>query len=96
MSLVIPLISTPSQTLACTLAGQSCQIAVYQKSTGVFLDLVLVSTPIITAALCRDRVSIVREVYLGFVGSLVFIDTQGADDPDYTGFGTRFQLVYLP
>lgn len=38
---------------------------------------------------------IVRSAYLGFIGDLAFIDTQGTSDPIYAGLGTRFQLVYL-
>lgn len=96
MTLRISLAAVPSQTLSVTLGAQSCQVAVYQKSTGVFLDLSVSNVPIITAALCLDRTSLVREPYLGFAGRLAFVDTQGTEDPTYAGFGARFQLVYLP
>ena len=33
--------------------------------------------------------------YLGFVGDLMFADTQGASDSSYDGLGTRYLLVYL-
>jgi len=33
--------------------------------------------------------------YTGFVGQLMFVDTQGFDDPISSGFGTRFQLQWL-
>jgi hypothetical protein len=45
--------------------------------------------------MCMDRVKLVRHAYLGFIGNLGFIDTQGKTDPDYTGFGARYQLIYL-
>ena len=38
---------------------------------------------------------IVRSAYLGFVGDLAFIDTQGSDDPVYTGLGARWILTYF-
>jgi hypothetical protein len=38
---------------------------------------------------------IVRNTYLGFVGDIAFLDTQGQDDPVYTGLGSRFILVYF-
>jgi hypothetical protein len=91
----IPIASTPSQTLNVTLGAQSCKINLYQKSTGVYLDLSINNVPIVTAVLCLDRVKLVRHAYLGFIGNLGFIDTQGKADPDYTGFGTRYQLIYL-
>lgn len=96
MSIRIPLAAVPSQKLSVNLGGQSCQIAIYQKETGVFLDLARDNIAIVTGAICRDRVSVVREEYLTFAGLVGFVDTQGESDPDYTGFGTRYQLAYIP
>lgn len=92
---VIPLSATPSQTLNVLLASQNCKINVYQKSTGVFLDLYVNDAPIVTGVICRDRVKLVRYGYIGFVGDLAFVDTQGANDPEHAGFGSRFLLTYL-
>lgn len=91
----IPLQAMPSQRLSVVLAAQNCQIAVYQKSTGMYLDLSVNDAPIITTRLCRDRVRLVRQEYLGFVGDLTFMDTQGRDDPQWAGLGARWKLRYL-
>ena len=80
--LQIPISATPSQSLSVQLAGQQCQISVYQKSTGVFMDLSANGVPIVSAMLCLDRVKLVRHPYLGFIGDLAFVDTQGAQDPE--------------
>ena len=93
--MTIPLQAVASQTLSVVLAGQNCTINVYQKSTGLFLDLYIDDAPIVTTVLCHDRVRLVRSVYLGFVGDLCFYDTQGSSDPYYTGLGGRYQLMYL-
>lgn len=93
--LTIPLQATPSQSLSAVLGGQNCQINVYQKSTGMYLDLYVSNSPIITATICLDRVRMVRETYLGFIGDLAFADTQGVSDPVYTGLGTQYVLLYL-
>lgn len=93
--LQIPISAVPSQSLSVQLAGQQCQINVYQKSTGVFMDLLVDNAPIVTTMLCQDRVKLVRHQHLGFVGDLAFVDTQGAQDPEYTGFGSRYLLIYL-
>jgi hypothetical protein len=93
--LTIPLQATPAQSLSAVLGGQNCQINVYQKSTGLFLDLSVSNSPIIAATICLDRVRLVREPYLGFIGDLVFADTQGTADPVYTDLGSRFILLYL-
>lgn len=90
----IPLQSIPSQILSIQLANLPVKIQVYQKRTGLYLDLYVNDAPIVTGAICRDRVWIVREAYRGFVGDLAFIDTQGASDPEYSGLGSRYQLVW--
>lgn len=92
--LLIPLTAVPAQRFSVVLAGQNCQIAVYQKTTGLYLDLLVSNTPIIQAQLCRDRVPMAALAYLGFIGELWFADTEGVSDPDYTGLGARFRLVY--
>ena len=38
---------------------------------------------------------IIRSAYLGFVGDLMVCDTQGSADPDCTGLGTRWLLIYV-
>jgi hypothetical protein len=91
----IPLSAVPSQKPTTMLAGQNCQIKVYQKTTGLYLDLYVNNAPIVTGVIARDRVLIVRQPYLGFTGDLSFFDTQGVSDPTYEGLGARYQLVYL-
>lgn len=92
---VIPLSSVPSQSLSVNLDGQPCQIAVYTETTGLYLDLSVNQVVLMTSILCRDRVRLVREKYLGFLGDLVFEDITGSSDPVYTGLGTQYQLVFL-
>lgn len=96
MTTIVPLVSAPAQTLSTVLAGQSVNIAVYMLGDKLYLDLSINGAAIVTAALCQDRVRLVREAYLGFSGDLAFIDTQGLSDPTYDGLGSRYQLVYLP
>lgn len=91
----IPLISAPALTFSVTLAGQVCKINLYQRQTRVYMDLFVANNPVVLGAICLDRTRIVRYAHLGFVGDLAFYDTQGVSDPDYTGFGGRFDLVYL-
>lgn len=92
--LTIPLSATPSQTLSVTLAGQFCKMQITQKSTGVFLSLTVGTVEVCNSSICLDRVSIVR--LPGLIGTLRFVDTQGASDPEYTGFNARYKLVYQP
>ncbi len=91
----IPLKQVPNQTIRTTLGGQSCQINIYTLSTGLYLDLLVNGAAILTGGICENRNLIVREAYLGFIGDLAFMDTQGAQDPQYTGLGERWVLLYL-
>lgn len=96
--LIVPLQAVPNQTLTVPLVDQSVDLNVYQNSTGLYIDVLVFGEPIILGVLCESFNRIVRDLYLGFVGDFMFYDAQGGDspiDPDYTGFGTRFFLVYI-
>lgn len=93
--LIVPVSAKPAQTFNSVLGGQNCKINLYQKSTGLFADLYVNGNPLVTGLICRDRVRWVRHEYLGFIGDLALCDTQGVADPDYTGLGARFVLIYL-
>lgn len=96
MTSIVPLSPIASQSLSITLDSQRCAMVVRQLSTGMYFDLSVAGTPVVNGMICRDRVNLVREDYLPFRGRLAFIDTQGTSDPEYTGLGTRYQLVYIP
>lgn len=91
----IPLKATPSQLLGFTVNGQNVQLHLYQKEQGLFADVNCNDVDISTGVLALNRVGLVRQNYLGFSGNLLFRDTQGSSDPDYTGLADRFQLMYL-
>jgi len=91
---IIPITAVGSQSFTVLLGSQQCAINVYQLSTGLYCDLVVNNNPIVSTMLCLNLVGLVREAYLGFTGQLFFYDTQGASDPEYSGLGTRYQLVY--
>jgi len=92
---IIALQALAYQKFLVDLGGQQCQIALYQKSTGLYLDLTVNNVVLFTCEICRDRTLLVRYAYLGFIGDLAFYDSQGASDPNYMALGSRWQLVYL-
>lgn len=102
---IIPLNPVPSQTISVSLGGQSCRINVYQKVSGLYLDLFVNGQQIIGGRICENLNRIVRSIYLGFTGDLAFLDQEGSEDPDYTGFGqvsdftqpsgARYLFLYL-
>ena len=91
----VPLQPVPSQSTKVVLGGQNCQILIYQKPQGCFVDINADGVDIVVGIIGRDAVPLVCREYTGFIGNLIFIDTQGSDDPSYEGLGDRWTLVYL-
>lgn len=98
--LVVPTQPLPNQVLQVVLGGQACTIHLYQKSTGLYLDLAVNDVPIVSGVLCLVGVRVVRSGYLGFAGDLAFFDTRSGDSATdqvaSDGLGGRFFLAYLP
>ena len=92
---VIPLQATPSQVFSILLEGQNCEMQIFQKGVSMYMTLTVNNQTLLSTVICRNLVKIVRYGYLGFVGNLVFIDTQGDSDPTYEGLGSRYQLIYV-
>ena len=92
---IIPLQPIPSQNVTVLLGGQYCQINVYEKFFGLFIDLYVDNALVIGGVLCQNLNRVVLSAYLGFIGDLCFIDNQGGSDPRYAGLGGRFSLAYL-
>lgn len=91
----IQLSATPSQTLQTQVDNQPVVMNIYQKSRGLFADIVANGETVVTGVICLNAVPMIPTDYLGFAGNFIFIDTQGTNDPDYTGLGERFKLIYL-
>ncbi len=93
--LIVPLRPLPNQAVSVLLDSQVCQIDVFQKTRGLFLNLYVSNELLIGGVLCQNLNRIVRSLYLGFSGDLFFIDNQGNTDPIYTGLGDRYSLAYV-
>lgn len=91
----ITLQAVPSQAFTVNLGGQRCFIEIYQKSTGLFMDLTVNGYPVLNSQLCLSNILLVRLAYLRFTGDLVFVDKLGVDDPYFDGLGSRWSLLYL-
>lgn len=92
--LQLPLQPVPSQTLQAVCSNQNCQLSIYQKDQGLFVDLNSNGVDVSIAVLALNAVPLTLN-YSGFQGNFLLIDTQGDVDPTYDGLGSRFQLVYL-
>jgi len=94
MQQVLPVQALPSQTFQAMLGSQNCLITLQWMALGLFITLSIAGVPVISGRYCPDRVNLIRQAYLGFVGYLYFVDTQGGNDPTYDGLGSRYLLVY--
>jgi hypothetical protein len=93
---IIPTQPIPSQVINVILSGQATTIALRQLSTGLFMNLMVGGTEIVGLVICENLNRIVRDLYLGFKGDLLFLDNSGSGtDPNYLGLGTQFSLAYL-
>jgi hypothetical protein len=103
----VPLTAVPSQSVTAVLNGQSVSLAVYQLGTAttasLYCDLQSNGTPIVNCRQCRAFSGSSTEAapfllldaaYWGFQGDFLFLDTQGDEDPQFSGLGSRWQLVY--
>lgn len=93
--LLVPTQALPNQTLQVQLGGQPCTIDIMQYACGLFVNLYIAGELIIGGVIALNLTRIVRNSYLGFIGDIGFVDTEGETDPVYTGLGTRYQLIYL-
>jgi hypothetical protein len=102
--LIVPLQAEPQQTLNINLNGQACILNIYTAGDDpippMYLDLYVNNTLLEGGMFALIGVRLVRDNYLGFLGDLVWNDTQpdpnlGPEDPQWEGVGSRWQLLYL-
>jgi len=100
--LIVPLQAKPSQSLNISLNGQACTLNVYAAGfdQSVYVDLYVSGSLIEGGMYGLIGVRMVRDSYLGFLGDIVFNDTQpdpvlGPQNPRFQGLASRWQLLYL-
>jgi len=91
----IPVQQIPDQEFEITLGGQECKIRIFQRFRYCYMDLIVDDKTLFQGRICLNNVDLVKESYFNFNGELKFIDTQGENDPYYTGFNERWYLVYV-
>lgn len=85
----------PNQTFRIVLAGQNCFITLRTLAGQLYFSLSIDGKSITNSTICRNGSYLVLFKYLGFVGNLMFIDSQGELDPTYDGLGSRYSLIYF-
>lgn len=91
----IPLAATASQTLNVVLNQRLVRLDVYQRSTGLYMNVWLDDLLIVAGVICQNLNPVVHADYLGLGGDFVFVDTQGSEDPTHDGLGGRYVLTFV-
>ena len=102
----VPLRAIANQTVQAVLGGQNCSLRVYTRQSeassmvgvngaALFVDLAVNEVAVVSGIIAREGTLLLRYPRLGFVGDLLFVDMQGAADPQWTGLGDRWRLVWL-
>ncbi|MDD4700734.1 MAG: hypothetical protein PHI96_00780 [Desulfovibrio sp.] len=102
----IPLRPTANQTFQVVLGGQNCSLRVYTRQSeaesmvavggiSLFVDLAVNEQVVASGVIAREGTPLLRYPRLGFDGDLLFIDMQGAADPQWSGLGDRWRLLWL-
>lgn len=95
--IIVPISAVPAQRFQCVLNGQNCTISIKKRGEYCYFSLMSngVSVAENTICLCGNNLVPYNNPY--FVGTLLFIDTNGHDDvPTYDGLGVRYKLIYIP
>jgi hypothetical protein len=90
----IPLSAVASQSIAVNIGGQQCVITTRLLNGLQFFSLTSGGVTICNNVLIRNAAPIINAAYTGFAGDFAAIDLQGDTDPVYTGWGTRYVLIY--
>ena len=91
---IIPIRAVPSQTVQVTLAGQPVTLYLRQLGGRQYISVSWAGTVLCETVLMVNRSAIIRAAYSGFVGDIAVYDTQGDDAPEYTGWGSRWLLLF--
>ena len=92
---IIPLQAIPNQTFTVYLNDKECEIHVYLRYTHMYMDLTVEDKVIFQGMICLNNVDLIQFPNLGVTGNFKFIDTQGNEDPYYSGFNERWFLTYV-
>lgn len=90
----IPVTSTPSQSLNVIINGTVFRLDIYQRSTGLYMNVWVNGVVVVSGAICQNLNPVVHADYLSLGGDFVWVDMQGSQDPVYSGLGSRYVLTF--
>jgi hypothetical protein len=91
----IPLRKVPNQKLDVELDGQQCGIRLVTRLGRLFCGLTVDDATVWDGIIVRDRLPLKQSRMQLLRGDLMFVDTEGKDDPRWAKLGDRFVLAYF-
>lgn len=97
----IPVSAVANQTFQVILGDQDCSFRIYTRperaggALRLYMDLYVNEAVVFYGVICKDGVLLPLADYMPFEGGLLFVDMEGAADPEYQGLGDRWRLLYL-
>jgi hypothetical protein len=95
MIMEVPVNPLPAQKLERVINGQRCSIRLVWRHEKLFCDLSVNNEPIWLGLVIHNCTPFKNFRVTDFVGNLAFIDYEGANDPHYSGLGSRYRLFYF-
>jgi len=83
-----------SQELATVVNGQACGISLREMDGKQYFSLTLNSVSLCKNVLIQHDTTLVNAPYSKLIGDFIVIDTQGVEPPQYTGWDSRWVLLY--
>lgn len=85
MILEVPLQQVPNQTFGVRLGGSNYELTLNYRAGGLYLSVVKDNEPVVYNRICQNN---------NPIDQFFFSDIVGNENPDYTGLGDRFRLLW--
>ena len=95
MILQIQLANIPNQSVSVDIEGKHLVFEFVTRGGQLYANSIAVEDEVIVRGIaCLNKNNIIGLVNSGLSGKLYFLDTEGSESPNYTGFNTRWIFLY--
>jgi len=94
MTMEIPLSAIPFQRVSCVINARSVEIEVRQQGSSLFTSVVVDGVQITRSTRAVNGGELFPWTFQNRPADIRWTDTQGDDDPQFEGLGSRWLLAY--
>jgi|GEM_PF-364494 hypothetical protein len=95
MIVEIPVRAIPAYSFQTVLNGQACSLRLLWRNGKLFCDLMVDNAYVWQGQIVHDRTPLKNFRVTRFSGNFILVDYEGADDPHYSGLGSRHRMFYI-